>query len=369
MISDAGAVTGPGIRCINDIYRANGERGMNEQRNYPGLDVLRMILAVIIVERHIIQIFFPEIQPWTKILVYWIPNLTVSVFFAISAYFLFRKLDDEHPDFSVITGFCLRIFKLYVFWCIIYLPIDFYNWYNDLNHTIIGGILSYFHHFLFESSIVQLWYLPGLIVACLIVGWLYIRHVPKTAIFAGGVVLFLIGVFGNNWYFNQNFPELLTKIMHLYESIFLTLRNGVFYGVCFVALGLLLAKVKRRPPLPLSVAGAVICIGLAYFESNRFFEMNFVFMAIPTAFFLFVTAEAFPSSDSRAFPVIRKMSEWIYFAHFYFFYFWSWGSVINPIPYTFRNLSLMIQISVLLFAFVMTMLSGTKRGKFLNRLI
>ncbi len=342
---------------------------MNKQRNYPGLDVLRMILALIIVERHIIQIFFPEIQPWTKIIVYWLANLTVSVFFTISSYFLFRKLDDEHPDFSVITDYCLKIFKIYVFWCVVYLPIDFYNWYNDLGHTVIGGILSYLHHFLFESTIVQLWYLPALIVACLTVGWLYIHHVPKTAIFAGGVCLFVVGIFGNNWYFNQNFPELLTRIMHLYERIFLTLRNGVFYGVCFVALGLLLAKIKKRPPLYLAIPGAVVSIGLACVEANHFFEMNFVFMAIPTAFFLFVIAEAVPSSKSRVFPEIRKMSEWVYFAHFYFFYFWSWGSVINPIPYTFRNLSLMIQLSVLLFAFIMTKLSETEHGKFLNKLL
>ncbi len=342
---------------------------MNKQRNYPGLDVLRIILAIIIVERHIIQIFFPEIMPWQKIIVYWLANLTVSVFFTISSYFLFRKFDDEAPDFSLITDYCLRIFKVYVFWCVIYLPVDFYNWYNDVGHTVLGGILTYFHHFLFESTIVQLWYLPALIVACLIVGWLYMHHVPKTLIFAGGVCLFIVGIFGNDWYFNQNFPPLLTRAMHLYERLFLTLRNGVFYGVCFVALGLLLAKIKKRPPVPVAAIGAVVSIGLAYFESNRFFEMNFVFMAIPTAFFLFVLAESFPSSQSRAFPRIRKMSEWIYFAHFYFFYFLHWTRNLNPIPFTFASVSLMIQLSVLIFAFAITLISETKRGRFLNRLL
>ncbi len=342
---------------------------MGKQTYYPGLDVLKLCMALLVAQRHIIQIFYEEGSPWRAVIGYWLSNLAVPVFFTIAGFFLFRQLDDRRPDSSVVYRYCFRILRLYVIWSLIYLPIDIYNWYHEENHSVVSGILTYLHHFAFDSTIPQLWYLPALAFACLVVGFVYVHGIGIAPLLTGGILLFATGTIGNNWYFNQRLPEAVRDVMHLYSRYFLTMRNGLFYGIFFVALGLALAKIRRRPPFWLSASGAVASLVLTGWESMRCYETNFVFTTVFAAFFLFTTAEALRLPGGRVYPGIRKMSEWIYFAHFYFFHFLVWTRPLNPVPFTNRSITLMILIPVLIFAGLMTALSGTERGNFLKKLV
>lgn len=342
---------------------------MEERKDYPGFDFLKLGMALLVAERHVIQVFFEESNLWRVYIGSWLSNLAVPVFFAMAGFFLFRKFDAAKSDHTAVFRYCGRILRLYVLWSVIYLPVNLIYWYNDAERSVAGGILSYLHHFLFDSTIPQLWYLPALLVACLFVWFAYAHGVKIWQILVAGLLLFAAGTVADNWYFNQRLPMFWQEVLSINSHYFITVRNGVFYGIFFVALGLMFAKTAWRPPWLASLAGAAVCLGAAYWEASRFYETNFVFMMAPSAYFVFMAAEGVRFPGRKRFPRIRAMSEWVYFSHFYFFHFFTWTRIWNPIPVNNKSISAMIIGAVLLFSWGMVRLSEMENWKWLKKLI
>lgn len=341
---------------------------MQERRHYNGLDAVKLILAILVAMRHIIQIFFTADSRWHLLIGSWLSNLAVPAFFIISAFFLFQKVDREKPDGMVIVRYCKKVLRMYVIWSAIYLPIDWYNWYHG-ESGVWEGILDYLQAFLFSSSIVQLWYLPALAVACLIVWVLYTKGVRIWGILVITGCLFVVGVVGDNWYLNEMLPHRVYLKLMVYIKYFLTMRNGLFYGSFYAALGLLFAKTKWRLPFYAAVAGCVFFVGVMYQEVVAFSSTNMLFSAAPAVYCLFSAASAVKWKDRKVYPRMRVMSEWIYLSHFYFFYFFSWTAKWNPVPMNNGSVMGMILGAVVLFARGMTRLGETERFGWVRKVI
>lgn len=368
---------------------------METKKQYNGLDVVKFFLAVLVAERHVVQIFFDASSKWRVLLNNWMSNLAVPVFFIIAGFFLFQKVDvsaagrqtagqnvsggrnagsrngiNEGSD--RVYRYCGRILRMYLLWSLIYLPIDLHNWYYG--ERLIGeGILSWLHSFLFCSTIPQLWYLPALALASFLVWSAYSRGVKPWQILAVGAALLICGYLGDNWYYNQNFPQKLQELLALYRRIFLTPRNGVFYGIFYVALGLFMAKTTWRLPFWSASAGFLFFFWCMYREvmkiSDAGSNTNFVLFAAPAAYCLFTAASAVNWKPRKIYARLRGMSEWIYLSHFYFFYFLVWLRPWNPVPFDSKTVTVMIIVPVLLFSWCMVCLSETKAGRWLKKLI
>ena len=143
---------------------------MNEKKQYCGLDLLKFIMAVLVAARHMIQVFYPAESRWRLVIGSWLSNLAVPVFFIIAGFLLFRKIPDtdKKSGWPVAGRYVWRIVKLYLLWCVIYWPIDIFNWYHG-TAGIAETVKAYIHSFFFSSTIAQLWYLPALAVAVLLV--------------------------------------------------------------------------------------------------------------------------------------------------------------------------------------------------------
>ena len=258
-----------------------------------------------------------------------------------------------------VCKYCWRILKLYVLWCVIYWPIDIYNWYHG-TATIKESVIFYIRSFFFSSTIAQLWYLPALITACLIV-WcvsLGARYITPALIVTGA--LFLAGCLGDNWYFTAMLPQKIQNLIYLYGQHCMTMRNGIFYGSFYVCLGLVFAKKTRNLPFLVSFALEVFFCWVMKKEVTHCGNINIVISAAPTAFFLTESALSLRLPDWKLFTRLRAMSEWVYLSHFYFFYFFSWTAKINPLPLTEKNIMLCIFIPMLIFAWGMACL-GERR--------
>ena len=197
---------------------------MEKRRQYPGLDVVKFFLALLVAERHVIQIFFVEGSRWHVLIGSWLSNLGVPVFFTISGFLLFQKVDGGHPDPGVIRRFCTRSLKLYVIWSGLYLVTDWYNWYHG-SRDVAEGITTYLRRFVFDSTIPQLWYLPALALAGFLVWAAYVKGMRLWQILAVGAVLLTIGCLGDNWYFNQRLPMIFQNALQVYWRLFITLRS------------------------------------------------------------------------------------------------------------------------------------------------
>ncbi len=344
---------------------------MVEKRQYNGLDVLKVTMAVLVAARHMIQIFYPAESKWRLVVGAWLSNLAVPVFFITAGFFLFRKVDRENQKESkkAIIGYGIRIFKLYLLWSVIYLPIDYINWRNGQDKDVARAVIYYVQAFFFSSTTVQLWYLPALLAASVLVGAAYRRGVKIWQLVAPGAVLFGIGCICDNWYFNQQLPMRLQLLLNVYFRYFLTVRNGVFYGFFFVALGLWFAKTKIKIPFRAALAGAFGATGLMLYEVIRCSNTNMVFTSAPAAFFLFAAASEVRWKDRKLYPRLRAASEWIYLSHVYFFHLYGWAARWNPLPATKKGIAVSILAPMLLFAWFMAWVSEKKGFSWVKKLI
>ncbi len=345
---------------------------MEKKRMYYGLDLLKLGMAVMVAARHMIQVFYAADSRWRLLIGSWLSNMAVPVFFIIAGFLLFRKIPagaGGGAEGGRITGrYCLRILKLYLLWCVLYWPIDFYNWYHG-EETIGAFVKHYVKSFFFSSTIAQLWYLPALIVACMIV-WGCIRLGMKTwqVLLVTGL-LFVAGCLGDNWYYTERLPMWFQQWVAWYAPRFVTMRNGIFYGSFYVCLGLVFARKKWRLPFAVSVLGALLSAYLMYQEVKRCSITNMAFFAVPTAYCLVDGAMAVPFPDWKLFPRLRGVSEWIYFSHFYFFYVFSWTAHLIPVPLTERNIALIIFVPMLVVCWCIVLLSERERMGWLKKMI
>ena len=100
----------------------------------------------------------------------------------------------------------------------------------------------------------------------------------------------------------------LQLLLNVYFRYFLTVRNGVFYGFFFVALGLWFAKTKIKIPFRAALAGAFGATGLMLYEVIRCSNTNMVFTSAPAAFFLFAAASEVRWKDRKLYPRLRAAS-------------------------------------------------------------
>lgn len=350
---------------------------METRKQYNGLDVVKFFLAVLVAQRHVVQIFFGADSKWRILLNNWLSNLAVPVFFIIAGFFLFRKLDgpkagNRKQNSHIVFRYCGRILKMYLIWSVLYLPVDWYNWYHG-ERIVKDGILSWLHSFLVCSTIPQLWYLPALALACFLVWFAYDSGMKQWQILMAGACFLALGYLADNWYYNQRFPAVVQELLAGYRSWFVTPRNGIFYGVFYVALGLHFAKSGRRLPVWSAVIGFLFFLWCMYQEvmkiSDAGSNTNFVLFAAPAAYCLFTAASGVDWKNRKLYGRLRGMSEWIYLAHFYFFYFLTWLRPWNPVPFTSKTVTVMMIAPVLLFAWCMVRLSEAKGGKWLKNLI
>lgn len=347
---------------------------ISEKKQYYGLDLLKFLMAVLVTARHVIQIFYPAESRWRLVIGNWLSNLAVPIFFIIAGFLLFKKLpdtdnlSDRHNGWPAIRRYVCRILKLYVLWCIIYWPVDIYNWTQN-SYPLWENILYYFQSFLFSSTITQLWYLPALAVACLIVWAGYKAGLKIWMILLLTAVLFIFGCSCNNQYFLEHSPQKVQDFIHWYAPIFLTTRNGIFYGSLYVAIGFWFSRKQWHMPLPLAAAGSIIFLGIMYKEVSTFLNANMVFSAVPAAICLVELAMGFMGSSSPFFHFLREQSEWVYFAHYYFIHIFSWTIHYNPLPMTKTNIMLSVLVPMFLFTFLISFLSHRKHGKWLRGLI
>ena len=342
---------------------------MEKRKYYYGFDLLKFVMALLVAARHMIQVFYSEDSRWRVLIGSFLSNLAVPVFFIIAGFLLFRKVPEGGKKGGrIVLSYSIRILKLYLLWSVIYWPIDIFNWYNG-TAGIRETIIHYLHSFLFSSTIAQLWYLPALMLACLIV-WVCYRcgfKVWQLLILTGA--LFCVGCIGDNWYFTERMPMKFQEFIWWYAPRFFTMRNGLFYGTFYVCLGLWFAKRKKRLPLPAAALGAVVFTALMYREVTHCFNTNMVFTAAPAAVCLVELSAALKLKARRLYPRLRAMSEWIYLSHFYFFYFFSWTVKWNPLPLTERNIALSVFVPMLLFAWVMARLAEKEKFAWVKKLI
>lgn len=277
----------------------------SKQYYYPGLDVLKILLATIVVLRHCGQSFFAHGSIFKIVVTNTISPVAVPTFFLISSFLFFNK----HVDDNNLRKYLLRLLVLYGVWTVMYLPLILF----DLPKTLTGGI-QLLQRFVFDGSYFHLWYLPSLMFAILLT-YILSKWINDRALLALSMLLFVLGTFVETYNF-------ISPILNwrLYKTVFITTRNGVFFGFVFVVLGKIISAGIFRTKV--SVRAFIVSVCLVVTESiflSVFKDKNLINMTFSSLFLSFFLVSIFKDLNVKAnkttLRTIRNMSTIIFCLH------------------------------------------------------
>ena len=208
-----------------------------EKKEYFAVDLTKFIVAYLNMSVHFT--IFKDVNTdfnfwWTQVFC----RVSVPYFFIASGYFSANKLQDKEK----ILVYLKRIFQMYVLYTLIFLP-DLINEYKRERLGLVEGVLEFLKAFFFTGSYFHLWYFLALMVGVALI-YLLINHVKlddKRLLIVTGI-FYGIGTLGNAYRNVWRGIPAIENIWTMYESLFMTTRNGIFFSPLLIVLGYLIRK-------------------------------------------------------------------------------------------------------------------------------
>ncbi len=268
------------------------------------LDFTKLLMAILVIGIHTEPFGFN----------YWldkgfgiVTRLCVPFFFVTSAYLFWKKENSSKK-------FLLRILILFVVWSIIYLPFDIKKLSQMSAPALIRRVLLYGNEH-------ALWYLWATIVGLIITLALLKFLKPKYVLIIAIVLLFIGTV-------KTTYSTAVYQIFGINLPNHLGIRNGLFYGFPYIALGMVIAKSEAkgiyRSKIPLFI-GLFISVCLLAVESFLFVirfksDETILWLSVfPYTFFFFEIVLNTNIQLSKPLSVMfRRMSTIMYVSQYLF---------------------------------------------------
>ncbi len=168
------------------------------QSNYNAIDLMKFIMALFVVIVHVEPLM--TISPtFTYLFDKVIVRASVPFFFLAAGFFLYRKMNFDSLNLSIIGSYILRIFRVYFVWTILYLPLILYKLPNDLQ-SVKDTAKFFLREFFMIGSYAQLWFLPALIMAVIFVTCLIKLQIKFKYIFIITGGLYILGLLDQSYY-------------------------------------------------------------------------------------------------------------------------------------------------------------------------
>ncbi len=348
------------------ILKRSPALSLNKVNNFAALDYLKFFCALLVAAIHI--------EPFESsgFLVSFcakntLPRIAVPIFFIISGFFLFQKLDDRIK----IRRYSLRILLLYAVYSIIHLPFVI----SDINKGKTSFSEFIRSIFLYRSYL-HLWYLLTLFFTVIIIYLLYnkLKMPLKTQLIIFGI-LHIIGILIS--FYRPVFDSTYLKpIIDRYYEIFFDIENFVFFGF-YVVLGCFIRENSGKIPNKNYglYSAAFFCLFAGEMIINRLLfqkaDYQISFFLVPAVLFIFLAACFCDLSEKfrKHALFFRRQSTIIYLWHMVFF------NVLNKMFFVLTGIRLnrfvlyaATVIISFIFAAVWIRLSENKRFGFLKYL-
>lgn len=274
---------------------------MQKLHLFAWIDITKLIMSFGVVAIHVSTIF-PSYSQCTDDIV----QVVVPMFFVIAGFFYGNKYfaTPNTNRNNVFTKTLKRLLLLYGVWTLIYAPVAFIYL---LNHwSVFDSIKLYLWNVIMLGQNMMswhLWYLLATIVSVVLIHLLMKIGVKLGYVVVLGLCLYALGV----WLVNN--PE--NTFLESYPMLFPDTQNGVFRGLCYVSLGMLLSKMFDV--LPIWVYGLSALIGVGVFFINVPLCYPFVAFGSVGLILSLPKQDIVPSFSVWA----RNISTVIYLSHMY----------------------------------------------------
>ena len=269
------------------------------------IDVYRFIAAIMIVAIHIYPFSFIN-EDLDYIITRVIFRICVPLFLMITGYYIIKK---SLKDIKILKNYTIKILKLYFISMIIFLPINIYNHYftNNTLITIIKDILI-------NGTFYHLWYFPALLLGIWVTYFL-IKHFKDNTVKIVLILLFIIGLFGDNYYgIVKNIP-IIKNFYNIIFSVSSYTRNGLFYTPIFIYIGYIFNNKTNKLTYKKNIIYIFVMLLLMtiegiilHFFSTPKHSSMYIFL-IPLSYFIFNFIIFYSKGENK---VLRKYSSWIY---------------------------------------------------------
>lgn len=295
-------------------------------RQYNAIDIAKLVCAVFIVAIHVPPFGSADTtalaQTWNFIIRSYLGRIAVPFFFICAGFFLFRKTASRNDRPAPCRQYVLRILRLYGIWTVLYLPWVIRDA-QESGKTLLTGTVSFLRNLLLTGSYNHLWYLPALAVAAALIGWLLQKGVSPKQILGISLLLYCLGLLGQSWFFllKPLRGTALFSVFTLYETVFTTTRNGVFFGFPFVAMGMYLAYRPSGLSIRGSGMGFLLSMLLLYLEirftqgQGESLGSDMYLSLIPAAYCLLVLLLQIPFREVPVYRALRSLSLLLYLIH------------------------------------------------------
>ena len=307
---------------INVVNNMDNDSLLNKKTkfNNNAIDIGKFIASILVLCIHVSPFSNEKLSFFVQNI---LARVAVPFFFICTGYFLFKKIDiyNIENDKSIIFKYVKRIFIMYVFWSICYMPLVIFN-YLKTDKSLKIFFNTFIKAPILTGTAAPLWYLNSLMVAILIIFLLLKYKVKLKNILKISCILYFLGVLGQVYYGLIESIPIINKIYEYYFKIFSTTRNGVFFGLFYIVIGILFSKNKIHLTVKKSIIGVIISFILMNIEiitTNKLgidTSHDMSLAMAPTTILIFNILLNIKLKDSPIYIKLREFSTLIYLSHF-----------------------------------------------------
>lgn len=290
--------------------------------HYNSLDLLKFLLSLFIVAIH---------SGLGGAWIYPIARIAVPVFFILSGFFTFRKInafETQSDKNHVVWSITKRYLLLYAFWFILLFPVTVLLR-GYFKNGIINGLLTIIKSFLFTSTFQGSWYLMACIQGILITYFLSLKLSNRT-IFLITLPFYLFATATSKYSLLIQQNNSLSHLVDILSGPYPSPCGSTIISMMYIILGKTIAdgsfkEVTTRTCL-LTLAGCIMALLAEYGFLSRtdyfVFSCDCWFMLAPTALVITLLAMRVDLSCSFC-HTLRKVSTLIYCSHMAIIYILS----------------------------------------------
>lgn len=322
-------------------------------RDYTGIDIFKFVFSLAIIAIHVSV--HSIAGGGLSGMMHWLAYPGLPFFFIVSGFLVANKTAALPNDAEVRAFFrhrSFKLFRIYGYWLLIYLPITIYITIRD-HYDIWKSLKGYVFGVLFDGQSEYawpLWFIYSMAIVFLIFSCLRTRKLSIIIL-----LIFAMTIVVEWCYLTLHLKEI--EIEYVYRLTYRTIGGGLY-----ITVGIFL----YRYPVLRGIIPALICVCL----SIVLFIYDLPFWELFGGFAFANIAIMVQLPPSKIYLKLRNLSMWIYFTHMYPIFFIAVTCKLYNIHPGFNSMFLLASGCSLIISLVLSEISmNCPKAKWLNSLI